>query len=286
MDYRLKYIKYKLKYLDLKGAGGDKKKLQNDEDDVDKDNIYRPPSKKQKKYVITNYYNEEYIRAIAEVIPFDLLEDKMSNHGLGSGIYGFIDEKKAGVYVHDTQKPKKIIIDNPLILKDNTIRVDGEYESDNTRYSAISNILNRTCTKIIKENVDGLSIEYIKSILEKDNFYLVLNISNFKITDIFTPTLDNLINAIKNFIIDYKMLLSLPKEEENYVYMPINYLLHLYGYDGIYNIGGDSGSLGSIKFFFDCSYPSRGYRQDYKKRDPLKGHLIFNSKKISEKRMF
>jgi hypothetical protein len=275
MDYKLKYIKYKVKYLNLKKyGGGNEKRQRTDEKEYDDSNI---------DYVITNYYDDRYIRSIAEVIPHGLLKEKMTNHGLGSGIYGFIDEKNASDYNKLPNSPQKFHIKNPLVLQNNNKSVDGEYVSDNTRYSEISNLLNRICYKII---VNNISEENYKNIIGEDFMFEFLETTennNLKITDTFSISISDLVDAITQFIIDYKILLQTNESNENYVYMPINYLLYNFNYDGIYNKGGDTNALGSVKYFFNYSYSSRGYPSNYKKREPLKGKLIFNTNILDKK---
>ena len=275
MDYKLKYIKYKFKYLQLKGSG---KRPKDESDDI-------VPQKKI-PYKITNYYNDDYIRSIAEVIPFGKLKDKVTNHGLGSGIYGFIDTSKAITYNTDGNTPKEFELFNPLILKDNAMTEDGEDSSDNSRLTELSNLLTRTCYEIYTNNNDTNNIdeEYIKQVLAEDYIYDILVKRDFKITDDYSPTLETIVKAIKDFISDYTALNDIIEfKEENYVYMPINYLLHDDGYYGIYNEGGDSGNRGSVKYYFDGSYPSRGFPVDFKKREPMKGKLFFQGKLLEKK---
>lgn len=76
---------------------------------------------------------------------------------------------------------------------------------------------------------------------------------------------------------DYNYLMELEKAKEHYVLMPINYLLYLFGFDGIINKCDDSGRTGSVKYFFDNQYGSRGYRPNFKRSKPLGGRLIFLS---------
>jgi len=88
---------------------------------------------------------------------------------------------------------------------------------------------------------------------------------------------DDLLWVVKSFLQDYNKLMNSEKENEHYVLMPINYLLYLFKFDGIINKCDDTGRTGSIKYFFDNEYGTRGYRPNYKKRIPLLGKLIFLS---------
>jgi hypothetical protein len=72
-----------------------------------------------------------------------------------------------------------------------------------------------------------------------------------------------------------------PAEEENYIFMPINYLAYLKGYDGVLNKNDDSGRTGPIKYCFGreyehCQY-ARGFRPEFKRREPLRGRVIFTA---------
>ena len=72
------------------------------------------------EYKITNYFNDSYVRTIAEVIPLGKLKDQMTNHGLGSGFYGFIDvnpEKESiKLYNRNGNSPVEFYMRNPLVL--------------------------------------------------------------------------------------------------------------------------------------------------------------------------
>ena len=64
--------------------------------------------------------------------------------------------------------------------------------------------------------------------------------------------------------------------------MPINYLARVKNYDGVINKIDDSGRTGSVKYFFNeidmhnyGIFGARGYRPEFKRREPLRGHLIF-----------
>ena len=93
-----------------------------------------------------------------------------------------------------------------------------------------------------------------------------------------------LLNTIKAFLFDYIIL-----TENDYIMMPINYLLIYLGYDGIYNLNGDIGSLGSVKYLFKFlengdiiispDY-ARGYTTNEKTSPPKQGNLILMGKKF------
>lgn len=215
---------------------------------------------------------------MAEVIPHGKLKESMTNHGLGSGFYGFIDisEKntRVGLYKNGSYETKEFIIKNPLILqKNDKIDEDDEIISDNVRISRLSHALNHICYHIIYNNIqiDEINIEKINNILKSYQLYY----PNMLITDSFSPSLHDIIKSTILFTMDYKKLMLTKSSDEHYVLMPINYLLYLHGYDGIYNLGGDVASRGSVKYFYDNQYLCRGYPVSYKTRIPMKGELIF-----------
>ncbi len=225
---------------------------------------------------IVHYFNQLYEDAMAEVIPYGKLKESMTNHGLGSGFYGFIDisdkNTRVGLYRTDNYDMKIFELKNPLILDKNDTRdEDGEIISDNVRFSRLSHALNHICYHIIYNNIqiDEINIEKINDIL-KPLYY-----PNMLITNFFSPSLHDIIKSTILFILDYRKLMLTKSSDEHYVLMPINYLLYLYGYDGIYNLGGDVASRGSVKYFFDKEYLCRGYPVFYKTRIPMKGKLIF-----------
>ena len=122
-------------------------------------------------------------------------------------------------------------------------------------------MLNDICSTIYEKykNYDTITLENIE--LELVNF------------DTYKFDKKTIVKSIYNFLSDYEHLMI--SDGEDYIFMPINYLLFEYGYDGIYNKNGDIASKGSVKYFFDGIYPARGYIATYKKREPMKGKLIF-----------
>ena len=205
-------------------------------------------------YKIINFYNDLYIRSIAEVIPKGKIKNTMTNHGLGSGFYGFInidrDDENIRIYKNKNNTPKEFIILNPFII-----------ESNDSDFYFFSTMLNDICATIYEKYKSNIDLTIIESELEFfDNYKFDKNI---------------IIKSIYNFLSDYNILMKTKDVDEDYIFMPINYILHELNYDGIYNKNGDRASLGSVKYFFDGSNPARGYLATYKKRCPLKGKLIF-----------
>jgi len=217
------------------------------------------------EYKITNYFNDKYCRTMAEVIPHGKLKEQMTNHGLGSGFYGFIDvnpEKESiKLYNSNGNTPKEFLIQNPLIL-----------EGDHNFYM-FSTSLNSIITDIYKAmSTVPLSEHLILSHLNTFKYY---SFEEESVTDTFKPSKEILISSIKNFLLDYEKLMKTDKDEENYVFMPINYILASCGFDGVYNISGDYASRGSVCYKFDGTYKARGYLPMFKHRIPMKGRLIY-----------
>jgi len=261
-DFKFKYLKYKQKYTNLKNLHG---------------GLIRDNNGK-KEYVIVNYYKYKYVRSIAETIPRGKLKPIMTSHALGSGFYGFINPDmlpydKIKLYKNDEYEPKDFILYNPLILEDNIIIEDYEPRSDNDRFTAIFTQMNETINKIYTEYILANRDYNIKDIVQKDFEYIPL-----QITKIFKVDYEKIIQSIEEFLVDYKLLMTTKTEEEHYVFLPTNYLLFNYDFDGIYNIGGNQANRGSVKYFFDGKYPARGFSSDYKAKGPLKGNLIFKGK--------
>lgn len=226
---------------------------------------------------IVHYFNPLYEDACAEVIPHGKLKETMTNHGLGSGYYGFIDisdkNTRVGLYRDDIYDKKTFEIKNPLILQKNDIfDEEGEIISDNIRFSRLSHALNYICYYVVSHDIKSidLTIDIIKNILKSYPIYF-LN----KVTETFSPKLSDILSVTKSFTSDYYNLMKTNPNDECYVYMPINYLLYLYGYDGIYNLGGDVASKGSVKYIFNNSCLCRGYPVNFKTRHPMLGKLIF-----------
>lgn len=264
-DFKLKYLKYKQKYTDLKNLQGG---LIRENNGI-------------KEYVIVNYYPKIYLRSMAELIPHGKLKKTMTSHGIGSGFYGFIDpdkipEDKISLYKNENYEPKEFILYNPLILEDNIILEDYEPRSDNDRFSAISTQMNDSVYNIYTKYILVKRDYNIDEIVTKDFEYIEL-----QITKLFKVDIKIIIESIKEFLVDYKLLMATQPNEEHYVFLPINYLLHNYDFDGIYNIGENKANRGSVKYFFNEKYPARGFPADFKsKPESLKGNLIFKGNHI------
>lgn len=217
------------------------------------------------EYKITNYFNDSYVRTIAEVIPHGKLKDQMTNHGLGSGFYGFIDvnpEKESiQLYNRNGNTQVEFYMQNPLVLT-------GDHN-----FYIFSTSLNSIITDIYKASktmplTDDLILKHVIDF----EYY---SFEKESVTETFKPSKEILIRSIKNFLLDYEKLMKTDKEEENYIFMPINYIMNDCGFDGIYNISGDYASRGSVCYKFDKSYPVRGYPVTFKHRPPMKGRLIY-----------
>jgi len=244
-NYRQKYLKYKTKYLELKQlvAGS--------------------------KNIIHNFHNNEYELAIAEVIPHGTLSEIMTSHGLGSGIYGFINIAKNKNYISNHIETK-FNIENPVILS-------KKRKSDNDdlgNFTWLSTRLNILCYNLYTDNLD-INRSNIEKIFSKNYLYLNDNGTYDGIPN-NTVTIDDIIFITQKFINDYKLLMTTEKTDENYILMPINYLLYYKKYDGVFNNIGDDASSGSVKYFFMSEHRARGYRPTYKKRLSLKCSLIFS----------
>ena len=217
------------------------------------------------EYQITNYFNDSYVRTIAEVIPHGKLKDQMTNHGLGSGFYGFIDvnPEKESIKLYNTcgNTPVQFHMKNPLILQ-------GDHN-----FYIFSTSLNSIITDIYKAITDTkLTDDLILSHLDGFKYY---SFEEESVTETFKPSKEILVKSIKNFLLDYEKLMKTDKDEENYIFMPINYIMDACGFDGVYNISGDYASRGSVCYKFDRKHQVRGYPVTFKHREPLKGNLIY-----------
>ena len=171
---------------------------------------------------------------------------------------------------------RKMIIhgDNKKISKPGDNRTDLDY------FIALSTNLNKTCYELYKRlltrdivNIESIDICTFNSVLCNHNRpYSSDNSNQYNLTGTVTVHDDILLESVKNFLKDYTILMS-RENDNNYVLMPINYLLMSLGYDGIYNLNGDSASLGSVKYF-TTDYSARGYKPDEKLKPPLQGELI------------
>jgi hypothetical protein len=239
-------------------------------------------SKKRKmtsNYTIGNYHLSLFPLAMAESITIDTLQNQMTQHGLGTGIYGFIDpsEKNPHTYTYrlDGYELTNFELTNPIVLE-KTFIIDGEHYSDLGNFTWLSINLNILCFELNREK-KVISQENIEEIFTRNYFFPNENnfyegIPNFPIT------LDDIIWVVRSFLHDYNYLQSLDRENESYLMMPINYLAYLYSFDGVINKCDDSGRSGSVKYFFANEHNARGYRPEFKKRDPLAGKLIFMHK--------
>ncbi len=262
MDYKSKYLKYKNKYMKLKGGSS-------------VSNISTPDI----NYVITNFHHRNFNLAMAEAIYPGQLSSIMTSHGLGTGIYGFINPIKRAdsIYAEEGFIKTKFIFQKPIILSDKIIN-----ESDNTNesdlFSRFSTNLNLICYYIYSkfcldktideidyifttndEEINNYILDHYKSsnvkIEEKKTRYL--STKNIYLTlDIKISLLELLIQVIIPFIKDY---ITITQKNSGFILLPINYVLETLHYDGVYNIGGDIASKGSVKYFFDGCYSARSY---------------------------
>jgi hypothetical protein len=234
MDYKTKYLKYKKKYLELKGG------------------IAR------QNYTITHFNYNGYGIAMAEAIYPRRLAELMTSHGLGTGIYGFINEERRdnSVYDNNNYTPTTYNINNPVILKD--IDRDNDYRKDLDEFTNFSTTLNMICYKIY---INQLTVNEIPQILS-DRLILNDGSGNYFCTKDIITSLQEIIETVNLFLIDYNILMH--TEEERFVLMPINYFLHHKGYDGIYNLNRDDAGSGSVKYFYNNEYSARGYTPNEK----------------------
>lgn len=236
---------------------------------------------------ITNYHLSSVELAMAEAITKNTLSNQMTQHGLGTGVYGFIDStehnKSTIIYKKPGYVPTLLKILNPLVLS-NTYYEDGETRTDLNDFTWFSMQLNMLCENLYENNLEA-SIQNILCIFRTNNFYPSDdNNKYFKITSTKNVKITDISYMLTFFLLDYKYLMSMNNNNENYILMPINYILFYLGYDGIYNINDDSGRTGSVKYFFDGTI-ARCYRPNMKHSPPLTGNLqflgtIYNRKSI------
>ena len=258
IEYKIKYLKYKKKYLNLKKQKGG--------------------------VIIGNFHQKDTELAMAEAITHNSLSSQMTQHGLGTGVYGFINYDKItdgnGNYNNDKNELSLFNIKKPVILQNNW-NEDGEARDDLANFTSLSTRLNILCDEIFKNNL-SITDDIIISILRAN--YLFSKENDGKIYYDGIPNepvfIGDIVKIVTLFLRDYNILLQTSKESENYIMMPINYLLYSKGYDGIFNKNDDSGRTGSIKYFYG-EYKkfningARGYKPEFKKREPLHGELIF-----------
>jgi hypothetical protein len=234
-------------------------------------------------YFITNFHLGSVDLAMAEAITNRTLQQQMTQHGLGTGVYGFIDSSESNKSALDYKLPtyisKQLTISNPLILS-TKYKKYGEKRTDLMDLTWFSWHLNGLCEKLLLENKEP-SIKNIYSIFSDNHFYPINNNKDYKLTTFLNINISDISYMITFFLLDY-MYLSTMTENENYILMPINYILFNLGYDGIYNLNDDTGRTGSVKYFFDGTI-ARGYRPDMKNRRALDGQLIFLGNKYDRK---
>lgn len=230
-------------------------------------------------HFITNFHLGSVELAMAEAITYGTLAQQMTQHGLGTGVYGFIDpsdsNKSTFAYKLPKYISKQLMISNPLILS-STYKEYGEKRTDLDDLTWFSIHLNILCAKLIDNKLKP-TIENIYCIFTNDRFYPIDNNNKYyKLTSYFNLEIQDISFIITFFLLDYKYLMTMTNNE-NYILMPINYILFNLGYDGIYNLNDDTGRTGSVKYFFDGTI-ARGYLPNMKERRSLDGHLIFMGK--------
>ncbi len=236
-------------------------------------------TKFNKKTYITNYHLKSTELAMAEAITNGTLSSQMTQHCLGTGIYGFINNSNSNKSTFNYKLPGYIPtqfeIFNPIILS-NTYKEDGEKRTDLNDFTWFSMNLNLLCNDLYTNKKEA-NIQNIFNIFQTYNIYPIDdNNEKYKLTSYLNINISDISYMITFFLLDYEYLISIG-EFENYILMPINYILFNLGYDGIYNLNDDTGTTGSVKYFFDGTI-ARGYRANMKKRSSLDGHLIFLGK--------
>lgn len=184
-----------------------------------------------------------------------------------------------------------------------------ELRSDLTTFTGISRSLNHVCNELYqtRPNTD-YSIEYIRHILVRHlsmSGIRVVSSDTYKLTSDVTVHTDDLVRAVKCFLSDYINMMCLhtqainrtlnasmrmgvsPNREEiakkadieqsNYVVMPINYLLYLKNYDGVYNVVGNIASSGSVKYYFKNQSISPIARSYDKTNTHMYSNMIFTA---------
>jgi hypothetical protein len=252
-ELKKKYLKYKKKYIQLKNQKGS-------------------------GYIIGNFHLGSVELAMAEAIPRGTLQNQITQHGLGTGIYGFInftDSNNSIIpYNNSSSELTRLTLEKPLILSNSYVE-EGERRGDLDDFTWLSMNLNATCNILYSDNILTPTPKQVQELFKNNDLYPSEDGGYKGIPNISIP-LDALVNVITTFLSDYDLLMTkTSNEEEHYVLMPINYLMFLQDYDGIYNINDDTGRTGSVKYFFNGEYNARGYRPDFKRREPLRGKLIF-----------
>ena len=237
------------------------------------------PVKKRRQnenVTIGNYHLDETELAMAESITKNTLQTQMTQHGLGTGIYGFVDysENNNGTAIYKTGNYVLSLFElsNPVILHKKYM-LDGEEHSDLGNFTWLSTNLNIVCYELYM-NKKEINKDNIIEIFSK-NYFFPNQYDFYEGVPNCLVSIDDILQTVILFLNDYNYLMSLDINDEFYVCMPINYLLHFYNFDGVINKCDDSGRTGSVKYFFNNEYNSRGYRFKFKKRVPLVGSLIF-----------
>jgi hypothetical protein len=249
INYIDKYLKYKLKYHKLKNQIGG--------------------------VLIHHFHHQNSSIAMAEAITYNTLKDNITQHCMGTGIYGFINHntEAASIYNRKPNVHTVFSLRNPIILQ-NTWEQEGEPYNDSSNFTWLSMQLNMLCTKIFNDNIP-ITPENVVTILNSNHLYQNENLTYDGIPNTII-SVDDIVNIVRVFIQDYSRLMQTNKHNENYVLLPINYLAYLKNFDGVLNRINDIPSIGSIKYIFDSSYGARGYITDYKRPELLRGQLIFS----------
>ena len=188
-------------------------------------------------YSITNFSNYPTLSA-SEVIGAGEIQSQMTSHGLGSGIYGFIDKSNSLTsFYHSYKCQKTIYMKNPYIIR------TKEHLSN---FSFFSTIFNNVVKELCENNVsDEQIIDYFESngFEMSESQIISFDESNNKIMLFESFGFGKLLEKIKHFVSDYKLLMANPKD--NFIIMPINYLLAGL-HDGIYNLANDTANAGSV----------------------------------------
>ena len=190
---------------------------------------------------ITNFADFPTL-STSEVVTKGDLQSQMTSHGLGSGVYGFIDlSNRLDSPYSGCKHSTAIYMEIPYIIKT---------KQHLSCFSFFSTILNSTVKKLYDTGISETEIinEFesngfeitdasISSYDEDENKILLFNsIGNVK-----------LLRSIHNFIADYKVLET--GGSDDFIVMPINYLFHNV-YHGIYNLANDTANAGSVCYTY------------------------------------
>ncbi len=256
MDKDLKkYLKYKKKYQMLKKQIGG-------------------------TYTIGNFHLASVELGMAEAITFGTLQDQITQHGLGTGVYGFIDYNESNPTISHYNNPSSVLtlftLTNPLVLSNTYEEEGGETRTELQDFTWLSMNLNGLCNTLYSSGILEPTNEQVQEILSNNGLFLFEDVGGYKGIPGIPLPLDLIVYIAKSFLEDYHLLMTqTTPEQEYYLLMPINYLLCYMNYDGIYNMNDDTGRTGSVKYFFKGEYNARGYRPQFKRRPCLKGRLIF-----------